>query len=652
MKMAAAGVGAAAVVAGLKVLGRRVVRQPLPLLDGTPIIAGVRQPVEVIRDRWGIPHIYAASHDDLFFAQGYVHAQDRLFQMDVSRRVGAGRLSEIAGSYGLANDRAARIFGWHRAAEAQAQGILADKETAAAAEAYAAGVNAYIAEGHLPLEFRLLRYQPEPWRPFDSAAWGTVLAWGLSVNWETELLRARLVAALGPERAADLTPILPDDYPTILPGVSAGARFAEALLAAYQELAASFPPGGMPLSRAAGSNNWVVSGEHTTSGRAILANDPHLPPLFPAIWYENHLVGGDYHVTGFTSPGVPGVLIGHNEHIAWGITNAFPDIQDLYVERFHPDDPLLVEVNGDWQRVDERVERIHVRWRRQPHEERVRYTRHGPVISDLVSNSGHDLALRWVYHEKGNHLAATLKICRAIDWAGFRQALHDWSFPSQNVVYADTEGNIGYVMPGRVPIRARGQGLVPVPGWTDNYEWQGWIPSTELPACFNPAEGMIVTANNQVTARDYPYWLTGEWLPPYRARRIADLLSNGKPLDVAAMQRIQQDTLSLPMQRFVSLALPSLDPPAALKPALRAASIRLRAWDGDMSAGSVAASIAFAWLAQFLEAVLDQALGPEHVASLLQRYELANFAASPLHELSYELILRWLAGDSPAWSAR
>jgi penicillin G amidase len=652
MKMAAAGVGAAAVVAGLKVLGRRVVRQPLPLLDGTPIIAGVRQPVEVIRDRWGIPHIYAASHDDLFFAQGYVHAQDRLFQMDVSRRVGAGRLSEIAGSYGLANDRAARIFGWHRAAEAQAQGILADKETAAAAEAYAAGVNAYIAEGHLPLEFRLLRYQPEPWRPFDSAAWGTVLAWGLSVNWETELLRARLVAALGPERAADLTPILPDDYPTILPGVSAGARFAEDLLAAYQELAASFPPGGMPLSRAAGSNNWVVSGEHTTSGRAILANDPHLPPLFPAIWYENHLVGGDYHVTGFTSPGVPGVLIGHNEHIAWGITNAFPDIQDLYVERFHPDDPLLVEVNGDWQRVDERVERIHVRWRRQPHEERVRYTRHGPVISDLVSNSGHDLALRWVYHEKGNHLAATLKICRAIDWAGFRQALHDWSFPSQNVVYADTEGNIGYVMPGRVPIRARGQGLVPVPGWTDNYEWQGWIPSTELPACFNPAEGMIVTANNQVTARDYPYWLTGEWLPPYRARRIADLLSNGKPLDVAAMQRIQQDTLSLPMQRFVSLALPSLDPPAALKPALRAASIRLRAWDGDMSAGSVAASIAFAWLAQFLEAVLDQALGPEHVASLLQRYELANFAASPLHELSYELILRWLAGDSPAWSAR
>jgi penicillin G amidase len=639
---------AGATITSLGLLGHHLIRRPLPQRAGTATVDGLVAPVEVIRDRWGVPHIYATNETDLFFAQGYVHAQDRLFQMDTSRRVGAGRLAEVVGPPGLASDRAARFFGWHRAAEAQVAGMLADSRTAAIAHAYAAGVNAFIGEGRLPLEFSLLAYEPEPWRPSDSAAWGAVLAWGLSVNWETELLRARLVEMLGAERAADLMPAFPADYPTIVPGAPVGARLAEALTAAYEEIVHNLPLGAIPATLGAGSNNWVVSGVHTASGRPILANDPHLPPLFPTIWYENHLAAGDYHVTGFTSPGVPGVIIGHNEKIAWGITNAFPDVQDLYVERFHPEDRLLYEVEGEWIAAEERLERIYVRGWRRPHDERVRYTRHGPVISDLVPGVHHDLALRWMCHGRNNHLRSIIELCCATDWTTFRHALSDWAFPSQNVVYADVEGNVGYLMPGRVPKRGKGHGLVPVPGWTNDYEWQGWIPHEELPANLNPAEGMIVTANNQVVADDFPHFLSGEWLPPYRARRILTLLQAERPLDVAAIGRIQQDTVSLPMKRFVELAVPHLVT-MRVSEDLSAAMALLSGWDGDMDAKSSAASLAFAWFVHFLEACLEQALGAEQTASLLQRYELENMAPSPFHELSHELALCWLEDGAPGW---
>lgn len=643
-----AATGAAA--AGIGLLGRYLVRRPLPQHDGSIRLEGLKEPVEVVRDQWGVSHVYANNEADLFFAQGYVHAQDRLFQMDTSRRVGAGRSAEIVGPAGLASDRAARIFGWHRAAEAQVAGILADDRTAAVARAYAAGVNAFIAEGRLPLEFSLLAYRPAPWQPFDSAAWGTVLAWGLSANWETELLRMRLAGLLGAERAADLLPQFPAGYPTILPGAALEARIADGLAQAYEEMLQNLPLGAIPAVPGAGSNNWVVGGEHTATGRPILANDPHLPPLFPTIWYENHLVGGDYNVTGFTSPGVPGVIIGHNPNIAWGITNAFPDIQDLYVERFHEADPLLYEADGQWRRAEERIEQIHVRGWRKPHTERVRYTHHGPIISGLAPGISQEVALRWIGHDENNHLSALLAICRAHDWAGFRQAATDWAFPSQNVVYADVAGNIGYLMPGRVPQRARGHGLVPAPGWIGDYDWTGFIPHEELPHSFNPDAGMVVTANNHVVAGDYPHFLCGEWLPPYRAQRILELLQAQRPLDRADMERIQQDTVSLPMRRFVRLALPHL-PAADVQPELMRAALRLLAsWDGNMHIESSAASIAFAWFAYFLEACLAQALGAEVTAALLTRYELENMAPSPFHELSHEIALCWLEGGAPEWA--
>ena len=642
---AAAGAGAAAVAGA----GRYLLRRSLPQTSGTLTLAGLREPVEVLRDRWGVPHIYAATEEDLFFAQGYVHAQDRLFQMDANRRVGLGRLAEIVGAAALESDRFARIVGWPRAAEAQVAGIVQDRETASVSAAYAAGVNAFIEEGPLPPEFTLLAYRPERWGMLDSAAWGTVLAWGLSVNWETELLRARLVEQLGPERAADLTPFYSDSYPTIVPDARVGGRLAEALVEAYRQALETLPLGSVPTGPGAGSNNWAISGGLTASGRPILANDPHLPPIFPTIWYENHLVGGRYEMSGFTSPGVPGLIIGHNRHIAWGITNGFPDIQDLYVERFHPEDSLLYEVEGEWQAAEEREEVIHVRGRRSPVVEQVRYTHHGPVISALIPGRHADLALRWMCHDENNHLRALLEVGRAESWSAFRAAVRHWAFPSQNVVYADVEGNIGYIMPGRVPVRKRGDGLIPAPGWSGEYEWSGWINADDLPARFNPSEGFIATANNRVTGARYPYLLSGEWLPPYRAQRIATLITSGAPLDIRDNQAIQADAVSLPARRFLQVALPLAQSWENQTSYMKEQLARLKAWDHEMRADCIAPTLYWAWFVCFTRAAVEQAVGRELMEDLLGEGGLAELAASPFHELGQELALRWLAGGVPEW---
>ena len=643
-------VAVAGLVAGGHHLVRRFFERPLPRVDGELLLDGLQQPVDVLRDRWGVPHIYAQTEEDLFFAQGFVHAQDRLFQMDVNRRLGLGRLSEVVGPAAVDSDRFARVFGWHKAAEAQAAGIMSDSETRQIARAYAAGVNAFIDQGKLPVEFSLLAYRPEPWRPLDSAAWGSVLAWGLSVNWETELLRARLIAELGPEKAADLTPDYRDRYPTIVPSSTVGPRLAGALLKAYRRAVETLPLGTVLAGSGIGSNNWVVAGQRTASGRPILANDPHLPPIFPTLWYENHLIGGHYNVAGFTSPGVPAVIIGHNERIAWGVTNAFPDVQDLYVERFHPDNPLLYEVDGHWVQAEQEVETIHVRGRRRPIVENVRYTRHGPIVSGLVPGEHPPLALRWSCHDRNNHLRALTELCRAGDWDAFRRSLQEWAFPSQNVVYADVAGNIGYVMPGRVPLRARGQGAVPVPGWTSAYDWNGWIPSEQLPSRFNPAEGYIVTANNRMTGDDYPHLLSSEWQPPYRAQRIADLIEAFSPLDLAANGRIQNDTVSLAARRFLDQALPVVQNALALDHSLYALSLqRLRRWDGDMRPELVAPTLYFGWIVTFTRTVMVQALGLQTTDYLLDSGLLEQFSTNPFHEILTELTLRWLEGEPPSW---
>jgi penicillin amidase len=381
----------------------------------------------------------------------------------------------------------------------------------------------------------------------------------------------------------------------------------------------------------------------------VLANDPHLPPIFPTIWYENHLVGGRYNVAGFTMPGLPGVIIGHNERVAWGVTNAFPDIQDLYLERFHPDDPTLYEVNGQWRKAEIVEERIRVRGR-APVVERVTYTRHGPVVSALLPGEPRALALRWSCYQPHNHLRAILESNRAGDWPSFRAALGHWGFPSQNVVYADVTGTIGYMMPGKVPVRSAGDGLVAAPGWSDDYEWNGWIPFEELPARFNPVEGVIVTANNQVAGDAYPYLLTSEWLPHHRAARILELLRHLAPLSLADHGRIQNDTVSQVARRFLPLALPILEAAAPTMPgeSVTRALQLLRAWDYDARPESVAASIAYACLIRFTEMTFERATGPL-AAILLGSSGHEEFRSNPFHEMAYELVIRWLEDGPPVW---
>jgi penicillin amidase len=646
-------VGVAAGALGIAVAARRLMRRPVPGPDGRLVVEGLDAPVEIIRDKWGIPHITAAGEHDLFFAQGFVHAQERLFQMDLNRRLGLGRLAEIIGPSGVPFDKFARYLGWPRVVEAQVNGT--DPATAAILSAYAAGVNACIADQPLPAEFKVLACRPEQWDMTATSAWGVVLAWGLSCNWETELLRAWLLDEFGPERAADLTPVYREDYPTILPGEQAGRRLAEGLLRAFHETVAEGPV-GMPLfGHGLGSNNWVVAGSRTASGRPHLANDPHLPPVFPTIWYANHLTAPGFNATGFTLPGVPGVVIGHNKHCAWGVTNAFPDVQDVYIERFHPEDPTLYEVNGAWRTAEVTVETIGVRGWRDVNLS-IRSTHRGPVFSDILPGEHADLSYDWAMFHGGNHMRAVIGMNRATNWPAFREALRHWTFPSQNVVFAGTDNTIAYMMPGLVPKRRRGDGLSPVPGWTEDYDWDGFIPFEELPVYLNPPEGYLATANNCMAGDDYPHLLTGEWMPDYRIRRIHELLAAKPRLTLEDQARIQTETVSLMARRFLAAALPAASSRAA--PALSRALDRLSAWDCAMSEASIAASIYFGWLVNFTRAVVGRAIGEEKATILYAREDRVGFPLMPFYEIGYELALRWLenphqnaetAGGTPAW---
>ena len=581
--------GTAAGIAGVGALA--ALRRPVPRTSGTLPLPGLRAPVQVLRDRWGVPHIYARNSADLFAAQGYCHAQDRLWQMEFQRRIAYGELAELFGAVALDSDRFVRVLGLGRVARREVE--LLSEEARQAVEAYVHGINTYIRQhsGNLPVEFTVLRVRPRPWEPADVLAWPKFIALSLSQNWKLELLRARIVAAVGPERAAALEPSY-RDQPLIIP---AGARYDTDM-------------GESALRRAAaaerfindgtgqGSNAWAVSGARSATGFPLLANDPHLPIQIPSVWYENHLSGGEYHVTGASMPGVPGVLIGHNEHIAWGITNGMVDVQDLYQERFDPNDPagLRYEYRGGWEQAELVREEIVVRGQREVVIEEVRITRHGPVITPLVPDAERDgetedlpLALRWTSLDAASPLESFLRVNRAHDWESFREALDDLNLPPLNFTYADVDGHIGYTLAGRVPVRARGDGRLPVPGWSGEYEWQGFIPHAELPHVFDPEEALVVTANNRIVGEDHTPPLHGEWLCGYRAARIRTLLLQHAKHDTETFSQIHGDVRSLPGLAIAALAgrLPDTTPLA------KAAREALATWDGDLTANSVGGAI-------------------------------------------------------------
>jgi penicillin amidase len=519
-----------------------VVRRTFPQINGTLRVAGLQDRVEIYRDKWGVPHIYAGNEHDVLFAQGYVHAQDRLWHMEFNRRAGAGRLSEVLGEAALKQDRFLRTIGLYRAAQADLQ--ILPPEVVAALQAYADGVNAFIFthQDRLPLEFTLLGFTPEPWAPVDSVVWGKVMCMSLGGNWKYELLRQKLISGLGEDRAWELAPPYPAEGPFIIPPESKSYAYVDTpLLDSYRQVKELLGSEGLHL----GSNNWVVDGSMTATGRPMLANDTHLGIQMPSIWYENHLVGGDLDVVGFSFPGAPGVIIGHNRNIAWGVTNLGPDVQDLYVERVSPENPNQYEFQGRWEDMTIINEEIKVKGRAEPEKLTVRLTRHGPLMTAVVPEATQQLALRWTALEGQQLLRSVFMLDRARNWDEFREALRYWHAPSQNFVYADVEGNIGYQMPGQIPIRAKGEGLVPVPGWTGEYEWTGYIPFEELPFVLNPAAHYVVTANNKVVPDDYPHFISHEWAEPFRAQRIADLLEAKDELTLDDLRDIQADTYSI-----------------------------------------------------------------------------------------------------------
>jgi len=598
------------------------VRRSWPQTDGAIQASGLRAEVTVVRDRWGIPHIYAANTHDLFFAQGYVHAQDRFWQMEFWRRIGSGRLAEVLGESALESDRFIRTVGWHRTAAQEVAQL--DDDLRLALEAYAAGVNAYISthSNRLGLEFTVLglngvRFEPEPWTPLHTLSWAKVMAWDLGGNMSDELLRAHIAARLGTSAVDVLVPPYPTTYPVIVPH-----PLTEAALLTVP--AAAFDTHALGVGKDLGSNSWTVAGSRTETGMPLLANDPHLGIQMPSIWYEIGLhctpVGPDcpYNVVGASFASAPGVIIGHNEHIAWGVTNLGPDVQDLFIERINPDNPNQYEFQGRWLDMEIVREEIAVAGWEEPVVVTARITHHGPLINDVAGGTEEawafgwqPLALSWTALQPGTLMRSVLLLNQASNWDEFRTALSYWDVPSQNFVYADVEGNIGYQSPGRIPIRAAGDGTMPVPGWTGEYEWVDTIPYDELPRAFNPPQGYIVTANHAVVGPDYPYHLTMDWDPGYRARRLVALLEAHPSLSIADIQALQGDSSPV----WAQDVLPYLLDLSPTDPRLAQALALLADWDGQAVRDSAGAALFEA----FRVHLIDLTFGDELGAQLLRR---------------------------------
>jgi penicillin amidase len=630
-----------ALLGALGVAAFATLRKSLPQTRGTLALDGLSQPVEILRDRWGVPHIYAKTTHDLFMAQGFVHAQDRLWQMESQRRLGYGTLSELIGNRAVDTDRYMRILGLGRCAHADA--ALLSGDSLAHVTAYVAGVNAFLAthKNKLPPEFLLLRHTPAPWTVADVIVWGKIMALSLSGNWTQEILRSRLIATIGKKRTADLEAKFHPDLPLVVP---AGTQYHADLGAAALGLAGAATT-YVKDNDVNGSNNWVVNGTRTVSGKPLLANDPHLNLALPSIWYEAHLHAPDYHVAGASFAGCPGIVIGHNDRIAWGVTNGMIDNQDLFFERFDPADPagLRYDVDGEWKQAELRYETIKIKGA-APHIEAVRTTRHGPIITPLIDGKTSDtLALRWTALDTSTLLDAIFALNRATDWTSFRAALRSWDVPPQNFVYADVDGHIGYQLAGNVPIRGKGDGRIPAPGWDSAYDWTGFVPFNELPAQYDPAEGFIATANNQLVPDGSTPPIIGEWLSGWRAARISQMIRQHPLHDAASFAAIHADRTSMPGLALVALAgrLPDGDAVANQARAL------LAAWDGVLDVSSCAATIAVQLLDDLQREVFAAA-----TAAVDQRIGIGAFTSRPGREYmgrALPFILQALHDRDDSW---
>lgn len=606
--------------------------------QGSFPVHGLKAPARIRRDGWGVPYISAASLEDLWFAQGLFTAGERLFQLDLTLRAANGRLSELFSSRTLPDDRFARTIGFNRIGARLIEDW--DDESLSMHERFREGVFAWLELMPVrPIEYMLLDVEPE--LPSDPAAWAAAFAflgWGLSGNWDHELLRTWISERAGDDGLARLMPPLPADPPDIHAGGLHGALLES-----------------MPRARGQGSNNWVVSGSMTASGKPLLANDPHLLVTQPGAWIEMHLSAPGYRARGVALTFSPGVLLGTTEHHAWGVTNVTGDVQDLFIERLD-EDREHAEFRGSWEPLTRHAEPIDVRGEPEPQVLEVLETRHGPILDTYVVGllepehraipPTHTYALSWAGSRYGILPSLALSAARAGSFAEFREAAATLACPGQNVVYAGVDGEIGYCMTGMYPMRARGDGTLPVPGWTGEHEWAGFLDPRELPWATDPQQGFLVTANNRTFVPDYPHLIGHDFHSPYRARRIAQRLAEREDHDVASMTAIQMDTVSLPAREVLPLLL-RVEPETHEQ---RAALELLDDWDADMAADSAPAALFNSWSSHIARRTLEPTLGAElfeayHTSrETWQTLALPGMLEDPEGWLDRELLLRALDG--------
>jgi len=536
----------------------------MPKIKGNIFLSGLETDVEIIKDSWGVPHIFAQNEKDLFFACGYVHAQERMWQMEITRRAGKGELSEIFGRKTLERDRFIRTLDLKEAAQRDYEKLSSKMKNLILS--YSAGVNSWMNSRKLnwPPEFLLLGYRPQPWSPLDSLIVKEVMALLLCVDYQSEILRAKLVKELGAQKALQI--------------------LEEGIAAPYLEIE-DVPLSELPMQLPfQGSNNWVLAGSRTESGKPLLANDPHLEISLPPTWYEIHLICPGLNAVGVSIPGVPLVMIGHNKSVAWGITNSRVDVQDLYVEKLNPSRDMYWD-NNEWKPLFTKEERINIRGEKEPERIEVSWTERGPVVSSVLSENEKHLSLSWTIYDGGRAMESFYLLNKAQNWQEFVDALKLFDAPSLNFVYADKEGNIGYYLSGKIPIRAEGAALFPYPAWKEEGKWQGYLKEEEKPNFYNPKSGLIVTANNKIIPDNFPYYIGFEWEAPFREERIRELILQLEKHSVETMKVIQNDVFSKKGELF----LPYIEEIKIAEGQSKEALDILKSWDLRLSSGKEAA---------------------------------------------------------------
>ena len=605
-------------VVSIVLTGLILVYRPLATIDGEFRLLGLDQRAEVLRDTYGVPHVYAQTAHDLFYLQGYVTAQDRLFQMDLYRRAGEGRLAEVLGDAALDSDKQFRTFGLERVAVRELR--LLGPDTIQNLTAYADGVNKFL-EGHgdsLPIEFVILGYRPGRWSVVDSVVVAKLQAYDAANNLDQELLRAGLASRFGTGVLATLMPDPSGRAASV--DESAWVAVAPYLAGGASSLSSFLPPAG----EGAGSNCWALAGSRTATGKPILAGDPHLAVRNPSIWYEIGLEGAGYKLVGFSFAGIPGIVIGHNDRIAWTLTYAYTDTQDLFVERQDPTDPRRYEYKGQFETATFVREKIDVKGRADPVIVDVAITRHGPIVTPVLKGQTAALALRWTALDPGRLLDFVFELARAGSWQDFRAAASDFTGAAVSACYADVDGHIGYQLIGQLPAR-KGDGQMPVPGWTGEYDWTGVLPLDANPTLIDPPGGVIVNANDRPTQDPHNAAYVGEWDPGFRARYIAQRLASLAKADLPAMRAIQTDYASTPVARWREVIL-AASPKTDLQ---RRAQALVRDWDGTLAAQSGGAAVTEAWLVHMLARTFQDKLGDKLYGDYLG-HGRAVFA---LHEL-------------------